>query len=268
MEDSAIVTVNVLSRSGKKLVDFEVDAEHEVCELVQCISSVLMLPQDVRMVVANRDLQRSVAPQSPVKALLNEGAINVNSALSNSMRLSLSNSNDDASDGALRKTLSDGVLIPDAFPSENSRPSPDEQPSLQLSVRLTKDVWVPYVHKGTAVTKIEPNQGLTCGGQKVVIKGELFVEGTIHCKFGSTTVVGTFVSEKEIECFTPEHPAGVVAVEVSFDGHNFTNDNALYAFIELRKKDLKVPVPCNSTAVKQTCKVDTLSALSTRPDHT
>jgi hypothetical protein len=130
-----------------------------------------MLPQDVRLVVANRDLQRSVAPQSPVRSLLDGLAPSLSSP---GFRSQQANDHSGGSVGSLLRD-SDEATIPEAFPVANTHEHQQPNQPLQLSVRLTRDLWVPFVYKGTSVATVHPSQGLTCGGQKVTEEVGVFL---------------------------------------------------------------------------------------------
>jgi hypothetical protein len=209
--DDAIVKINVLSLSGTKLVDFDVQKEVVISSLVESISSALLLPNDVKMIASHKILQTCM------------------------------------------NTSLDALI---------------EDSETEFNIRLSKETWIPNLYKGTIVTEVIPCQGLWTGGEKVQIMGENFIEGKrLICRFGTTQVNGIFVSENEVTCYTPEHPLGIVAVEVSFDGGNYTNNNTLFAFVAYKTRDFLVPVPCNSIINKQTCKIDTMPDVIQRHDH-
>lgn len=119
----------------------------------------------------------------------------------------------------------------------------------QMFIRLSENNWIPSkISNSAQVKKVSPNVGLTRGGEKVVIEGINFLSSQIKCRFGSTDMNGQFVSDKEIHCFTPPHAPGPVSLEISFDGHNFTQDNVIFTFIGLHPDAYLVPV-CVTSAV-------------------
>lgn len=122
-----------------------------------------MLPQDVKMVVSNRDLQR-YKPNSPIKELL-PGTISIANSItsaSNSNASNLPASTVDENESV--PSASSFVALSRSDEKANLRNQGENVAELrEIRVRLTKDTWVPHVHSSTSVAKVSPDQGLTCG---------------------------------------------------------------------------------------------------------
>jgi hypothetical protein len=77
------------------------------------------------------------------------------------------------------------------------------------------------------VLDIVPNLGLDKGGYLVHVWGHNFPKssrGFYTCKFGTTETNGTWLAWNHVECQAPRMPEGVVSLEISPDGIEFTND--------------------------------------------
>eukprot|EP00966_Prymnesium_polylepis_P236552 5470679-Prymnesium_polylepis.1 len=75
---------------------------------------------------------------------------------------------------------------------------------------------------GTVVATLLPTIGPTSGGTIVAISTtNLINTGTLSCRFGSDIVLGRYLADSVLECVTPAHVAGVVAVDVSLNGQQF-----------------------------------------------
>ncbi|KAJ1472119.1 hypothetical protein T484DRAFT_1915277, partial [Baffinella frigidus] len=82
-----------------------------------------------------------------------------------------------------------------------------------------------------SVSSIVPSGGAQSGGSEVTVHGEHF-HGMVGvwCRFGMTggTVAGTLVSGMMVTCSRPERLVGSVAVEVSNNGVEYSEDGVMY----------------------------------------
>ena len=91
---------------------------------------------------------------------------------------------------------------------------------------------------GAHVEHIIPNKGAVEGGSLVMVTGSNFSERSaalsyLLCRFNLTTVSAVYVGSHTLHCVTPEHPTGVVSVEVSMNKQQFTNDGVQYEYQEV-----------------------------------
>jgi len=111
-----------------------------------------------------------------------------------------------------------------------------------VTVRLTTNVISPATNE-THVLKLNPSVGITAGGEQVKIVGVNFVtSGNCQVRFGRTEVSGRVDSSNEITCLTPHHGPGIVSVEYSSDGGNWTSDNIIFTFVERQSEYILIPV--------------------------
>ncbi|KAH3691277.1 hypothetical protein DPMN_192027 [Dreissena polymorpha] len=81
------------------------------------------------------------------------------------------------------------------------------------------------------VLDVIPHEGLDKGGNTVHAWGQNFPESTSYsCKFGNIISNGTWKAWDHVICVAPKHPEGVVTVEISPDGVQFTNNKIFYHF--------------------------------------
>eukprot|EP00126_Sphaerothecum_destruens_P011155 Sdes_comp20866_c0_seq2m17764 len=102
------------------------------------------------------------------------------------------------------------------------------------------------------------------GGTFVQVHGTGFQNiQTLSCKFGSISVPASFHSATLITCSAPPHSPGVVAVEVSLNGNQFTNSLVFFTYIKLSRKNWKSVIPAtNLPCKKSTCTVENMSLVS------
>ena len=89
-----------------------------------------------------------------------------------------------------------------------------------------------------AIMDIYPNLGAITGGTHVEIGGIDFVNTAdvivrFASKKGSVDVKGTFVSQTELTCITPDfssYPAGEVEVRIALNGDSFTTTSQRFSF--------------------------------------
>ncbi|XP_048249483.1 uncharacterized protein LOC124117067 [Haliotis rufescens] len=88
----------------------------------------------------------------------------------------------------------------------------------------------------TNVLNIIPSSGRDTGGTDVHIWGHNFPEtenNIFFCRFDSTVVSGTRLSKEHITCKNPQHQAGIVIVEISPDGLQFTRNQTAFTYYEV-----------------------------------
>lgn len=72
-----------------------------------------------------------------------------------------------------------------------------------------------------------PNEGSDKGGNLVHVRGHNFpqtINSSYVCRFGSVISNGTWLSNVHVICTAPQQQEGIVNLEISSDGKNFTND--------------------------------------------
>ena len=77
------------------------------------------------------------------------------------------------------------------------------------------------------VLDVVPKMGSDKGGNPVHVWGHNFPNtstGNYFCKFGTTQTNGTWLAWNHVECRAPKRAEGIVALEISPDGIEFTND--------------------------------------------
>ena len=80
-----------------------------------------------------------------------------------------------------------------------------------------------------------PPSGPSRGNTSVLIKGGPFVDHTretnqMFCRFGNVAVPATFISENEIECFSPPHAQEIVQLEVTQNGQDYSETDFAYEY--------------------------------------
>ena len=98
-----------------------------------------------------------------------------------------------------------------------------------------------------AITQLSPANGPKRGGTDIVVQGRNFPRTRqLHCKFGSILVHAVYISSTLLNCTSPAHSAGLVAVEVG-DGLDFTRSNLTFLYQETVTVDSVLPavVPAN-----------------------
>lgn len=77
------------------------------------------------------------------------------------------------------------------------------------------------------VHSVIPNRGLDNGGNSVHVWGHNFPNSSdsYQCKFGKVIVRGEWLALNHVVCQAPQHPEGMVDLEISSDGKEFTQNN-------------------------------------------
>jgi hypothetical protein len=91
--------------------------------------------------------------------------------------------------------------------------------------------------RAARISTIAPAYGQRRGDTHVTVTGRHFEYSPhIKCRFGTattaSTVPGIFKSAQELLCVSPEMDVGPVVLEVSINGHDFTDDGLTFAFVE------------------------------------
>lgn len=99
---------------------------------------------------------------------------------------------------------------------------------LTVPANTARFTYIPQVE----VYEVFPDFGVRDGGTNVVIKGNHFPKSTLlSCRFGdSDAVPATWLSNSEISCITPLHTEGVVALQVSTNGLDYSLATLAFRF--------------------------------------
>lgn len=91
-------------------------------------------------------------------------------------------------------------------------------------------------NKGVAVTALNPSTGAASGGTSVLVAGDHFLNTTVAaCKFGTKSVPAAFLSSLAMLCVAPSNPSGVVALEVTSNGADFSFSGAPFTYYTVAK---------------------------------
>jgi len=87
-------------------------------------------------------------------------------------------------------------------------------------------------HGQIQVHRLVPSMGSALGGDLVTVIGANFVDGGVgmRCRFGDASSFAALVNASAISCMTPRQPAVVAPVEVSINGHDFSESRAEFVF--------------------------------------
>lgn len=78
------------------------------------------------------------------------------------------------------------------------------------------------------VLNVIPNQGLDKGENDVHVWGHNFPEtDTYYCKFDTDVVNGVWVAWNHVVCSAPRHADGIVSIEISPDGLEYSNNKVI-----------------------------------------
>jgi hypothetical protein len=89
---------------------------------------------------------------------------------------------------------------------------------------------------GSGDPLLDPALGPVHGGTIVSVVGQNFANSaSLSCRFGaaSYTVIARFLTSRTVECVSPAHPAGEVALQLSLNGQQFVSLGATYLFHEV-----------------------------------
>jgi hypothetical protein len=82
-----------------------------------------------------------------------------------------------------------------------------------------------------AIRLVSPTTGPEEGHTRVSVLGSGFAStASLKCRFGSVVVDALFVSDGVVNCTTPTHLPGLVAMEVSLDALHFSASNASFVY--------------------------------------
>ena len=85
------------------------------------------------------------------------------------------------------------------------------------------------------------------GGALVVVRGSGFSRKasdlrTLRCRFGSVAVAASFRTSNELACVAPARAAGLVALEVSNNGKDFSKDGVGFTYVAVSLSALEPPL--------------------------
>jgi hypothetical protein len=86
------------------------------------------------------------------------------------------------------------------------------------------------------VQNVNPSRGVVEGGTSVLVEGYRFKNttdaGTLKCKFGASVVDARYISETQLLCASPPRSAGVVDVEVTTNGYDYSWTGIEYEYYQ------------------------------------
>ena len=86
-------------------------------------------------------------------------------------------------------------------------------------------------HEEPTIRRVTPATGPEEGRTRVSVLGKGFANtASLKCRFGEVVVDAVHVSNELVNCTSPTHVPGVVAVEVSLDALRFSTSNASFAY--------------------------------------
>ena len=120
-----------------------------------------------------------------------------------------------------------------------------------VSGNVTSETHAIYQYKPQSrVSYISPANGPAAGGTVLVVAGSSFAATRqLRCRFGEVIVPAVRASSEFINCTTPQHMAGVVGIEVSDNGVDFSSDSSFFLFQNTVSVQSIAPglIPINST---------------------
>jgi hypothetical protein len=79
---------------------------------------------------------------------------------------------------------------------------------------------------------ITPAVASESGGSRVILSGSGFYDTrSLFCKFGDTRVAASFVHSSEIICIVPPHEPGLVTLQVTANGHEWSLQNVTFSYL-------------------------------------
>ncbi|CAM9095296.1 unnamed protein product [Chrysoparadoxa australica] len=123
----------------------------------------------------------------------------------------------------VQRWVSDMLLVCQAPPAAAAAEVPL---ALTLNgVQYTPDGYTFRYTAQHALAAAEPASGPVLGGTLVTIRGTNFRQtNALACRFGGFDVVpAVYVDDNSVQCTSPEHAAGVVAVEVTLNGADYSS---------------------------------------------
>lgn len=86
-----------------------------------------------------------------------------------------------------------------------------------------------FYYRPPQVFDIDPREGPTKGGTRVVVLGNTFKNTkNITCKFGDKTVKGSFLDTNKILCVSPPvSKPGYVPLTVAYEGEQYSSSEAV-----------------------------------------
>ena len=103
---------------------------------------------------------------------------------------------------------------------------------------------VEYTYRVAAVvSSVWPSRGAAEGGTPVTVLGSGFSSaaealGELWCRFNATAARASYVSESAAVCNTTQSATGLVSVEVSTNGRDFSSGGAQYEYVSVTVSSL------------------------------
>lgn len=86
-------------------------------------------------------------------------------------------------------------------------------------------------NRRAVITNLNPSMGTDGGGTDVLVGGNHLLNTTsAACMFGNTAVPAKFLSNQAVLCTAPPHLPGVVSVELTSNGADFSMSGALFTY--------------------------------------
>ena len=136
------------------------------------------------------------------------------------------------------------------------RAPPQESGMVHVQVTLDGQKYSPSTPSSTyvylnpiEVSHLSPANGPKMGGSIVAVHGSNFgLTREIRCRFGAIVVLANRISDSMVNCTAPSHDAGLVTVEVSQNGVDFSSSNVTFMYQDTVAVDTVVPaiVPANT----------------------
>ncbi len=97
-------------------------------------------------------------------------------------------------------------------------------------------------YKHPAILVANPAGGHTTGGNSVALIGDGFsrFNGDVRCRFGQSQVPGFSSNDRSLNCKTPPYFAGLVPIEVTLNGVDFSQNSGVYFTFYERPKVIHI----------------------------
>ena len=91
-----------------------------------------------------------------------------------------------------------------------------------------------YYYRPPQVFDIDPREGPTKGGTKVIVFGTKFKDSkNITCRFGNQPVHGTWLDSSRIQCVSPPtDKPGYVPLTISYEGERYSSETVKYLYYD------------------------------------
>ena len=129
---------------------------------------------------------------------------------------------------------SEGVVHCVAPPSSHSivGPTTIQFSPNSIDIDTTQVLVYTYDHEAT-LSSMWPSQGASSGGTLIKLSGTHFRASTSSmCRFGTQDVKATYLSPTSMQCLSPAHGVGVVQLQVTMNGIDFSKDSLQFQFTQ------------------------------------